>query len=118
MSSTVKRAVAVEVFTVAGCPNGEGALTLVEQVADEIEVVAAVRVVDVPDAEAAHRFRFLGSPTIRVAGRDVEAGTEARTDFALACRMYRTEAGLCGQPDERWVREALLHAAYDAGVDG
>jgi hypothetical protein len=38
---------------------------------------------------------------------DLIAGAEARTDFALSCRPYHTDAGLGGQPDERWVRAAL-----------
>jgi hypothetical protein len=52
-------------------------------------------------------MRFLGSPTIRVGGRDVEPYTEERTDYGLSCRVFRTEAGIAGQPDERWVRDAL-----------
>lgn len=55
-------------------------------------------------------MRFLGSPTVRVNGRDVEPGAEERTDYVLACRVYRGEAGFSGQPDERWVREALAEA--------
>jgi len=61
----------------------------------------------VPDAETAERLRFLGSPTIRVDGRDVEPGADARTAYVLACRIYRTEHGLSGVPDERWVTDAL-----------
>ena len=64
-----------------------------------------------PDPETAQKLRFLGSPTVRIAGQDVEPGAAARTDFALSCRLYRTDAGLQGQPDERWVRAALAECA-------
>ena len=64
-----------------------------------------------PDAETAEKLRFLGSPTVRIAGQDVEPDAEARTDFVLSCRLYRTEAGLGGQPEERWVRAALAECA-------
>ena len=50
------------------------------------------------------------SPTIRVGGRDVDPHGE-RSDYALSCRVFRTGAGISGQPDERWVREALLREA-------
>lgn len=56
------------------------------------------------------RLRFLGSPTVRVEGRDVEPGAEVRTDFALSCRVFRTEGGAAGQPNPRWIREAPLEA--------
>lgn len=52
-------------------------------------------------------MRFLGSPTIRIGGRDVDPHTEERTDYGLSCRVFRTEAGIAGQPDERWLRDAL-----------
>ena len=74
-------------------------------------VGADVRRVDVPDSEAAAAQRFLGSPTIRVNGRDVEPGADERSDFVLSCRLYRTESGVSGQPDERWLRDALADTA-------
>lgn len=98
----------VEILVFEGCPNAEAALDLVERVADELQLAAEVEVVVVPDAEAAERTRFLGSPTIRVDGEDVEPGAEQRTDYFLSCRVYRTNAGLSGQPDEDWLRQALM----------
>jgi hypothetical protein len=61
----------------------------------------------VPDAEGAVVERFLGSPTIRVAGRRVEPGADERRDYAFACRVYRTRCGFAGQPEEQWLRDAL-----------
>jgi hypothetical protein len=34
-----------------------------------------------------------------------------RHEFVLSCRVYRTERGLAGQPDEVWIRKALSGAA-------
>ena len=97
----------IEVLTFEGCPNAEAARGLVERVVADSGVKAEVAYVDVPDPEAAERLRFLGSPTIRVDGRDIEPGADERTDFVLACRIYRTEHGTAGVPDERWFHEAL-----------
>jgi hypothetical protein len=98
----------VEVLTFAGCPHAEPTFELVERVLRELGVVVNVRRIDVPDPEAAVAHRFLGSPTIRVNGRDVEPGANDRSDFALSCRVYRTDSG---QPDEQWLRAALTQAA-------
>ncbi len=100
----------VEVLYFAGCPNVERARTLVEEVAADLRVTPEIRLVEVPDADAAARMRFLGSPTIRVAGRDVEPGADDREGFVFACRLYRAESGFVGQPDEAWVRHALAEA--------
>lgn len=100
----------IEILTFEGCPNGPAAIDLVRRVVAEVGVEATVTVVDIHDAEAAAATRFLGSPTIRVGGHDVEPGAGCREDFVLACRLYRTATGLSGQPEERWVREAIRGA--------
>ena len=101
----------VEILYFDGCPNHHPAIALVERVSRELGIEPELRLVNVPDQEAARRLRFLGSPTIRVGGVDVDPRTEERDDYALSCRVFRTEAGIVGQPDERWVREALLREA-------
>ena len=100
----------VEVLTFEGCPHVEPALELVKRVLADSGVGATVRRVDVPDAEAAAAQRFLGSPTIRVNGRDIEPGVTERDQYVLSCRTYRTDSGLKGEPDEQWLREALSAA--------
>ena len=69
--------------------------------------IPEIRMVEVPDVETAERFRFLGLPTIRVDGRDIEPGADERDQFMLACRVYRPASGFSGEPDERWLRRAL-----------
>ncbi len=101
----------VEILYFDGCPNHEGARVLVERVSRELGVDPELRLVNVPDEEAAQRLRFLGSPTIRVAGEDVDPHTNERDEYVLSCRVYRTESGFAGQPDERWVRDALTSHA-------
>ena len=97
----------VEVLYFDGCPNHLPALALLERVAGELGIEPELRLVNVADQEAAARLRFLGSPTIRVGGRDVDPHAAERSDYGLSCRVFRTEAGIAGQPDERWLRDAL-----------
>ena len=101
----------VEILFFAGFPNHAGAIELVERVSRGLGVDPELRVLEVSDQEAALRLRFLGSPTIRVGGRDVDPDADERTDYALSCRVFRTGAGIVGQPDESWVRAALRRAA-------
>jgi hypothetical protein len=81
---------------------------LSSRVVAELGLDATVRRVDVPDLESAETHRFLGSPTIRVNGRDVELGADERSEFVLSCRVYRTDGSFKGEPDERWLRNALI----------
>ena len=101
----------VEILYFQGCPNHEPTLALVERLATELQIEPEIRLVEVTDPETAVELRFLGSPTVRVDGADVEPGAAERRDFALSCRIYRSERGVAEQPDEGWVREALTEAA-------
>lgn len=101
----------VEILYFEGCPNHHPAIALVERVSRELGLDPNLRLVNVPDQEAAQRLRFLGSPTVRVGGHDVDPRTEERDDYALSCRLFQTAAGISGQPEEQWVREALLREA-------
>jgi hypothetical protein len=101
----------VEILYFDGCPNHEPARALVDRLARELDVEPEIELVQVADPEAAAMLRFLGSPTVRVDGLDVEPGAEERRDFAFSCRIYRSDGGASEQPAESWVREALIEAA-------
>ena len=100
----------VEILYFDGCPNHEPARELVEQVAAELGLEAKIELIEVADADCASRLRFLGSPSVRVEGRDVEPGADERSDFVLSCRVYRSERGLAGRPEADWIRSALSEA--------
>lgn len=100
-------AVLIEILSFDGCPNRAPAAELVERIVHETGVTARVEVIDVTDGETAQARRFLGSPTILIAGNDVQPGVEARTDYSVSCRVYRTDDGLRGLPDPQWLRDAL-----------
>ncbi len=108
----------VEILSFDGCPNHEQAVALVERIDRELGTGVELRLVNVPDQEAATRLRFLGSPTIRVDGVDIDPLTAERSDYALSCRIFSTAHGPSGQPEERWIRDALSAAARtETGVD-
>jgi len=101
----------VELLYFEGCPSYEAllpelrALLASEGITDEIELR---RVETVGDAE---RERFLGSPTVRIDGRDIEPGAAEREDLGIKCRLYRSDAGLAHVPPQEWIRDALRAAA-------
>ena len=101
----------VEILYFEGCPNHEPARALVERLARELRIEPEIELVEVAGPDDAVALRFLGSPTVRVNRVDVEPGAADRRDFAFSCRIYRNDAGASEQPEESWVREALIEAA-------
>jgi hypothetical protein len=97
----------VEVLFFPGCPNHEAFLPHLQELLAGQAVRGAVRLVEVPDDESAQRLRFLGSPSLRIDGRDVEPGADERRGYGLQCRVYRTSEGLAGTPPDAWILGAL-----------
>ncbi|MGH2969367.1 MAG: alkylmercury lyase family protein [Solirubrobacteraceae bacterium] len=97
----------VELLFLEGCPNHESLAGRLPALLAGAGRAADVELVRVESEEDARRLRFLGSPTVRVGGRDVEPGAERRRDFGLKCRLYRTPAGLTGLPRDEWIVAAL-----------
>lgn len=100
----------IEVLYTQDCPHYTATLALVERVRAEVGIDTELRTSLILDQAAADQARFPGSPTVRVDGHDVEPGSEPATEYIVACRLYRLEYRFAGQPEERWVREALLQA--------
>ena len=97
----------VEVLYFDGCPNYEALVSRLPDLLAHAEVKAEVRLRRVESEEDATRARFLGSPTVRVDGRDVEPGADGRADYGLKCRLYRSAGGIVGVPPDTLIVHAL-----------
>jgi hypothetical protein len=97
----------IELLYFDGCPNHEALLPHLEELLRAAELPVEITLRNVNDDAAAQRERFLGSPTVRIDGRDVEPGAEDRADYGLKCRLYRTDTGLRGAPTDQWILDAL-----------
>lgn len=107
----------VEILTFSGCPNAEitrrrvrRALDLEGRAADIIDVLVETH-------DAAQELRFLGSPSVRVNGKDIEPDAESRVDYALMCRTYRDESRIVGFPPLPVIRNAIRSVA-DSSLSG
>jgi hypothetical protein len=96
--------VTVEVLYFKGCPNSAAALELVNALLGSEGIAAHVRMVEVRDAVEAVTLRFLGSPSIRIDGEDVEPEARTRCDYGFMCRTYPSG----GVPSRENVLAALL----------
>ena len=65
---------AVQVQMSRGCGHGRKTLELVREVLDELAPGARAEVVVVDTIDDAERLDFRGSPTVLVAGADIEPG--------------------------------------------
>ena len=97
----------VELLYFDGCPNHERLLPRLRQLLAELAPEAKLVLRRVETMEQAESENFLGSPTVRVDGVDVDPQTPHRRDYGLECRLYRTSDGISPLPSEAWIRQAL-----------
>jgi hypothetical protein len=97
----------VELLFFDGCPNHEALERRLRALVANRFPQAELRLRRVESDDDAQRLRFLGSPSVRVDGRDVEPGADDRGDYGLKCRLYRTGDALAGAPPDAWIRSAL-----------
>jgi hypothetical protein len=100
----------VELLFWAGCPSHPRALAELRESLAELGLdPEQVAVREVATDEQAAAEGFIGSPTIRIDGRDVlDPGDEPT---GLACRIYRRrDGGISPVPDPADVRDGL-HSA-------
>jgi hypothetical protein len=100
-------ALQVQLLTFSDCANRDTALERLAAAIAEERVVADVTEVEVTDSNLAQKLRFLGSPTIRVDGVDVEPAARSADQFGLMCRRYQTANGPEGAPPLEMIRAAL-----------
>ncbi|MBS1878809.1 MAG: hypothetical protein JST31_04805 [Actinobacteria bacterium] len=100
----------VELLYFDGCPGYEELLPRLRALIASEGIGAELELRRIETSAQAERERFLGSPTVRVDGVDVDPGAACRTDFGFECRLYTSEAGISRTPPEPWIRAALRRA--------
>ncbi len=106
----------VELLYFDGCPSYEALLPRLRALMASEGVEAGIELRRVETIDAAEDERFLGSPSVRIDGRDVDPGADARSDFGLKCRLYRSEEGTSGLPPDRWITTRLRRDRRSADV--
>lgn len=104
----------VELLYFEGCPSYQTLLPRLEALLEQEGIEESVELRRIESLEAAEQERFLGSPTVRIEGEDVDPGAGTRSDFGLKCRLYRSEEGASGVPLERWIVD-VLHRHKQSG---
>ena len=88
------------------CPSYDLALERLREVMAEEGIPGEVEVVKVETEEQAHQLRFVGSPTIRIDGQDIDPPSDPR--YALTCRVYHLEDNrISARPSKDMIRRAL-----------
>ena len=97
----------IEILYFPDCPNYLPAVQHVQEALREEHRSAAIQCVQVLDAANAAATAFLGSPTVRINGIDVETSARSRGNTGMCCRTYDGGSGREGAPSVALIREAI-----------
>lgn len=109
----------IELLYVDRCPHHETFLPHLRKLLDEHGIIAPVTLVRIDSHDDARARRFLGSPTLRVNGHDVDpaSGGDVEDAYALQCRLYSTPTGIAGAPPDQWILDALVaNPTHEAAI--
>ena len=104
------RSPSVELLWWEGCPSTDGAVAMLREEMGALGLdPESIDIREIGTEADAEREAFVGSPTIRVDGDDVQAVPEE--PIGLSCRVYRLADGrISPLPDRQQVRQTLLDA--------
>ncbi|MCH9024306.1 MAG: thioredoxin family protein [candidate division Zixibacteria bacterium] len=100
----------IELLVFDGCPNSEPTEKLIRETMSELGGDVKIEVVTVADNDDAVAKRFLGSPSVRVNGKDLEIEENETTQYSMRCRLYRTDESQSGLPPKELLTKAIQAA--------
>ncbi len=90
-----------------GCPSYTQALENLKQALQLERLPDEVEMIEVTDPADADAKRFIGSPSIRIDGIDIDGPVAATRGYAYRCRVYTDEGRAVGWPSIDRIRQAL-----------
>jgi hypothetical protein len=99
--------VKVEVLYIADCPNHDSTVERVRKALRSAGMLDSVEQLEIRTNADAQEWFFLGSPTVRVNGHDIEPEARGVEHFGLGCRSYADNGLRAGMPSEELIQRAI-----------
>jgi len=108
----------VELLYIADCPNYRETARILMEALSEYGLRDDLSEIEVTDSAQADALEFIGSPSIRIEGQDIESDIEpiapVQHHYGLSCRTYLLDGKLTGIPPLEMIRKAIRSAAIVA----
>ena len=98
----------IELLYFEGCPNYAPAIEMLREALDSLGREDKIHEIAVCTEAEAEAIRFVGSPSIRINGSDLEPWARNTKHFALSCRAYLDGSQYGGVPSREQLRRAIM----------
>ena len=106
----------IEVLYFEGCPNHLTAIEMVREILKSLGRQDEIHQVEVRTQADAEATAFVGSPSIRINGADIEPWARTAKAFGLSCRTYLDGSHRSGVPSRELLRQAISEGMTDGAV--
>ena len=94
----------VELYFFKGCPTYQETARNLRDALKELHLQDNFDRIEVLNPEDAITKKFMGSPTIKINGTDLENKDEA---YLFGCRVYTIDGKITGTPTKKYISEKL-----------
>lgn len=110
ITQTKREMVKIAILFIKGCPGYTYTKKYIEEIIADEAIDAEISLIQIDNDEDARRLHFIGSPTVRVNGMDVEKGFSHTKDYGVRSRIYNVEGKPSGYPSKSMIRSAIKKA--------
>ncbi len=103
----------IELLYFEGCPNHVPARQMLRETLDSLRREDEIHEVEIHTQAEAETTRFVGSPSIRVNGSDIEPWARTAQSFGLSCRTYVNGSCVWGVPSRELICRAILEGIHE-----
>jgi len=104
----------IELLYIQGCPNHVPVMNMLRETLDSLGREDEIHQVEVHTKAEAEAVRFVGSPSIRINGSDIEPWARIAKGYGLSCRTYLNGSSY-GVPSGELVRRAIMEGIGEDG---
>ena len=79
----------------------------IKEVISEEDIDTEISLILIETPEDARQLHFIGSPTVRINGIDIESNIKNRKDYGLRSRLYTIDDKKSGYPSKDMIRDAI-----------
>ena len=107
ITQTPINVVNIGVLFIEGCPGLSFITDYIKEIITEEAVDADIILILIETPEDARRLHFMGSPTVRINGMDIESSMQTVKDYGLRSRHYYINGKKSDYPSKSMIRDAI-----------